>query len=94
MFNMGNVQKEAPFKLGEMVYDLYTLKSSDHPDGAEAKVIGLPSKKATQLLANGSVDGASRPALTSGSSSPMGCKSGRSGRSALHSRWPTASPRR
>ena len=44
MFKSGNVQKDAPFKVGEAVFD-YKLKSSTNPQGAEAVVIGLPSKK-------------------------------------------------
>ena len=42
-----NVQKDAPFNIGDTVFD-YSLRSVINPSGAVAVVIGLPLKKATQ----------------------------------------------
>ena len=49
MFETVNVQKDVPFKIGDVVFD-YSLCSTDDPHGAEAVVIGLPSKKALAEL--------------------------------------------
>ena len=49
MFEKANVQKDVPFKIGEVVFD-YSLRSTDDPHGAEAVVIGLPSKRASQAM--------------------------------------------
>lgn len=57
MYEAKNVQKDAPYKVGDTVFD-YTLKSSDDPDGAEAKVIGLPTKRASGVMADGDTAGA------------------------------------
>ena len=56
MVETGNVQKDAPFKFGEIIFD-YSLRSTDAPNGAEAVVIGLPSKNASQAM-GGRLDGA------------------------------------
>ena len=56
MFETANVQKDVPFKIGDVVFD-YSLRSTDDPHGAEAVVIGLPSKNASQAMGD-RVDGA------------------------------------